>query len=95
MGGNVFWLGGLPEARPACARVKFGIRGEQLRATANAVVFAFGVVVPVFVRKRPFCAVFAGDLILLWGQLCLPLRVCFHDFCHAFSFLLIGGILIV
>lgn len=62
----------IPEAGPACARIEFRGRAEQLGSAAQAVVRAFALVVPVRTCKRPFGASLAGDPELFWGEATPP-----------------------
>src|SRR5579862_1165873 len=89
--GNVFTVGGGEETWPSGPRIKLRIGSEQQIATADAVIGAVVVLVPVLPGK---CALGTGatrDLVLLRSELLLPLGVRLLDlvdslvadlFCH-------------
>ena len=53
-------------AWPAAARIKFCVRGEQGRATADAAIDAMLVVIPKTPRKRPFSAFLTWVLMIFF-----------------------------
>src|ERR1700690_4517748 len=63
----------LPEAWPARARFKLGVRGEQRLSTAHAGVCASVLGLPVFAGKCRLCSCLAGYLVLLRRQLLFPI----------------------
>ena len=68
------------ETWPAGAGIKFGRSIKQRLVTEHSVVNPGFMIVPVRAGKRPFCAVFASDMILFWGQLLAPVGIGFYDF---------------
>src|SRR6266852_264639 len=80
--GLVHWL---PEARPAGAGLKLGLRTEERLPAAHAGIGTGVLGLPVFSGKRRLRSRLASDVILLWRQLLLPLCFRFADFfCHDF-----------
>ena len=72
-GGDRLGTHTVPEAGPTRARIELGLRAEQRRTTADAVVHPRGLVVPVSPGERPLGAAAAGHLELLRRQGLLPL----------------------
>src|SRR4029077_12100504 len=70
---DVLAVGGGKEARPSGSRIEFCFRAKEQCAAADAVVRPVIVLVPVLARESALGAAAAGDLILLRGQLLLPL----------------------
>src|ERR1700730_13281764 len=70
---DVLAVGGGEEARPSGSRIKFCFRAKKQCATADAVVRPVVVFVPVLAGEGALGAAAAGHLILLRGQLPLPL----------------------
>ena len=82
---------GLPKARPARARIEFGLRLKQIVATAGTLVNAFFLRFVILPRKSLFGSFLTGYVKLLWCEEVLPLRLGFDDFVrHDESFLLAG-----
>ena len=69
----------VPEAGPAGARIKLGIRTEQWRSTADAVVHPGGLVVPISPGKSTLGAPATGHLELLRREGLLPLLCAAFD----------------
>src|SRR5689334_9691174 len=72
--------GGLVEARPAAARVIFGVGGEEWLSAADAVEHACTLLAVIGMREGALGAVLARDVILLGRQLALPLGLRLFDF---------------
>ena len=70
-----FGVDTFPEAGPARAGIKFGIRGEKVGTTTDARIGAPALVVPIGARKGPFGAALAGDAVLLGGEALAPLGI--------------------
>lgn len=79
-GSNIFSLGRGRKARPPGTRVILGGGGKQLGPTTDAGVDSGRFVVMVFSGKGALGTVFAGHLVLLGGELLLPLCVGLLDF---------------
>src|SRR5581483_234678 len=83
---NRTWIDWLVEAWPASARIEFGIGVKQrLPATDTRVnTLLFGI--PVFAGKRRLGSCVPGHVILLLGQLLLPVFIALdHFFAYFFS----------
>src|SRR5262249_50309482 len=63
------------EARPAGAALELGVGGEQRQVAAGAGEDALAVLLEQRARARPFRALLAQDLVLLWRQLRAPFGV--------------------
>src|ERR1700737_2005032 len=70
---DVLAVGGGKETRPSRSRIKFCFRAKEQCATADAMVRPIVVFVPVLAGKSALGAAAAGYLILLRGELLLPL----------------------
>src|SRR5208282_716745 len=70
---DVLAIGGGIETRPPGSRIKFRFRAKKQRATADAVVRAVVVLVPVLAGESGLGAAGAGHLILLRSELLPPL----------------------
>src|SRR6266404_3725201 len=70
---DVLAVGGGKEARPSGSRIKFRLRAKEQCATADAVVRPVVVFVPILSGESALGAATAGHLILLRGELLLPL----------------------
>src|ERR1700674_2609744 len=70
---DVLAVGGGKEARPSGSRIKFCFGAKEQCATADAVVRPVVVFVPVLAGESALGAAAAGHLILLRGELLLPL----------------------
>lgn len=68
---------GRKETRPAAAGIKLGVRAEQCRPAANAVVDTIVLTMDIFPGERPFGSLVTADLVLLRRQLCPPFRISF------------------
>jgi hypothetical protein len=73
-GADVFLDGRRGKAWPSGAGFELGIRPEQLRATADAAVNAFFVIVPIAPGEGRLGALLPRDVVLLWRELLLPFR---------------------
>src|SRR5262245_37555112 len=65
----------LIKARPAGAAVELGVGGEQRQVAAGAGEDALAMLLQKRARPRPFGAVLAQALVLLWRQLRAPFDV--------------------
>src|SRR5258708_5701879 len=77
---DVLTVGGGEEAWPSGSRIKFCFRAKKQCATADAVIRPVVVFVPVLAGESALCAATAGHLILLRGELLLPLGFGLGDF---------------
>ena len=89
--GNVLTVGGGEETWPSGPRIELGIGAEQQIATADAVIGAVVVLVPVLPGKSALGTGATRYLVLLRSELLLPLGVRLLDlvdnlvadlFCH-------------
>ena len=71
----------IPETGPPTPGIEFRGGREQLLAATDASVYSCVRNIPEFSSERAFCRFLAGDGILLWCELLLPL---FVGFCHGF-----------
>src|SRR5258706_5727184 len=78
-GDDVLGRDGLEEARPAGARVEFGLGGKKRKRAAHAGVDPVAFVVEEQAAESRFGALAARDLVLAGRQLALPFGVGLHD----------------
>jgi len=71
------------EARPAAARIIFGVALEQDLAAASAAIGARVLVVPIFAGEGPFGARLTEDMILLRRELLAPFGIGEFELVHA------------
>src|SRR5450631_1183858 len=75
---NVLRGNRLPEAGPAGARFKFGLRTEQRVIATNASVEPFIVQVPILSAEGHFSIGVTRDVKGIFGELLLPFRIGLH-----------------
>src|ERR1700730_2216299 len=71
-------LGGV-KARPSAARIELGLGVEQFVAATDAQVNALVMEIPILAGKCALGALFARDLVLLWGEKVFPFLVGLDD----------------
>src|SRR5215217_7371790 len=70
---DVVIVGGRPEARPSAAGVVLGVGGEEGCVAGHATVDALLFVVVVLTAEGPLCTLHPRHVVLLGGELVLPL----------------------
>src|SRR5215470_7296576 len=80
--GDVLLRGWRPETRPPGSGIELLLAAEQGRATADAAVDAFLVIIPVPAGERPLGALLARHRELLRRKLLLPLGIALLDLVH-------------